>query len=247
MSKLKVAALGIGMGLMPAAAQAAALMQVTGFSGIGPALVDYPSFDPALGALQRIDVSITGSLIVRGLSQLNLIPTPSGPIPAPVPLTAVIQQDFSALAGRGFDFATPATYILNSLATGLGEAVTLTVPFSYDFAFTDLTDLIGFAIPGFSGPTIPPTLVAGQRSDFLDLAAPLDDLPIQMLLLTSPSSTIGLIAPTAESVGVLRVTYTYNEALPTPGVEVAEPGSLAVLGFACLGLLRARCRAQGIS
>lgn len=232
---------------MPAAAHAAALVQVSGFSGIGSVIIDYSSFDPSLGALQRIDVSITGSLIVRGLSQLNLIPTPSGPIPVPVPLTAVVQQDFSALAGRGFDFATPATYVLNSLATGLGEAVTLSVPFRYDFAFTDFTDLVGFAIPSFSGPTIPPTLITGERSDFLDLPVPLDDLPIQGLLITTPSSTIGLIAPSAESVGVLRVTYTYNEALPTPDVDVAEPGSLVLLGFACLGLLRARRRVQGIS
>lgn len=234
---LAVALAALLAGGLPAAASAAQLQlfAVDSFSG-GSTQMSFASFDPALGTLDRVDVSISGTLVVQGPTLISVIPTPGGPVPLPVPLTAIANQDFFriGIGSRGFEFATAAQFILTGIASGLGETTSLTRPFSYDFAFTDITDLIGFVFPAFSGATIPPVSIIGRRNDFLDLAQPLPDLPIDIVTQTQLGSAIGFLSATAEAIGSVRITYIYT---PAPVVvAVAEPATLALLGAGLFAL-----------
>lgn len=241
MDRARVLALTIGLALTAPAAQAVTLQQIVGdsFSGSVDTL-SFPSFDPALGTLDRVNVSITGTLQLLAPSQVNIVSGPGGSFPSQIAVAATVTQSFVPIGinNRGFEFATPAQYLFNSVASGAGEPVSFSTPFSYDFSFTAITDLIGFAIPGFSGPTIPPTSVIGTRGDFLDLAPPLDGEEIQILTQSQIGSLTGLLGGVVTVGGSVLVTYVYTP----PVVDVAEPATLALFGLGTLGLCWRRRR-----
>lgn len=241
MDRARLLALAIGLALAAPAAGAVTLQQIVGdsFSGSVDTL-SFASFDPALGTLDRVNVSITGTLVLQASSQINVVSGPGGSFPSPIAVAATVTQSFTPIGinNRGFEFATSAQFLFNSVASGSGELVTFSTPFSYDFAFTALTDLIGFAIPGFSGPTIPPTSVIGLRGDFLDLAPPLDGEEIQILTQSQIGSLTGLLGGVITAGGAVLVTYVYTP----PVVEVAEPEALALFGLTALGLCWCRRR-----
>lgn len=223
------------------AAHAATLQQIVidSFSGIADT-VSFASFDPALGTLEKVQVQINGSLALQGPSQLNLVSGPGGPAPLPIGVIASATQNFSpiGIGGRGFEFSTPARFAFNITATGNGEQVIFSTPFSYDFTFDAIFDLVGFVIPDFSGATIPPVSVIGTRDDFLDLAPPLDGEPIQILVQTQIENLTGFAFANLTVGGSVQVTYTYK----TPVVDVAEPTALALFGLGTLGLCWRRRR-----
>lgn len=223
------------------AASALTLQQAVGDSFSGSFdTVGFASFDPTLGTLDRVDIAINGSLVLQGPTQTSFIQTQAGPVPQPVALAATVSQDFFriGIGNRGFEFGLPAQFFFNGLATGAGEPAILSRPFSYSFAFTDFTDLLGFAIPSFTGANQPPTTVNGQRDDFLDLAPPLDALSIDIAVQTMIEQLTGFAGATVNANGSILMTYTYT----TPPVAVAEPATLGLIAFGLCGfaLLRRR-------
>ncbi|WP_119420788.1 hypothetical protein [Desertibaculum subflavum] len=223
------------------AASALTLQQVVGDSFSGSFdTVSFASFDPALGTLDRVDVAINGTLVLQGPTQVNFLQTPGGPVPQPVALAATVSQDFFriGIGNRGFEFGSPAQFFFNGVATGAGEPAIFSRPFSYGFAFTDFTDLLGFAIPSFTGANQPPITVNGQRDDFLDLAPPLDALSIDIAVQTMIAQLTGFAGAAVNAAGSVFVTYTYT----TLEVAVAEPATAGLFGCALAGLALLRRR-----
>src|SRR6185503_6883013 len=68
-------------------------------------------FDPALGTLDRVSVSISGVLTVNGMTGRNQVQAGPGVlVPQAYSYMVDVQQDFSGLAGRYFDFLGSATF-----------------------------------------------------------------------------------------------------------------------------------------
>jgi hypothetical protein len=97
------------------------------FDGGSP--VDVSPFDPTLGTLDSVSVSLMGRMTVTG----NTLPlfSPYGPIPTTYFLT--VEQNFLGLGSNLFDFGSPAQYFLTGVASGGAEPV---------FLFRDLTPVI---------------------------------------------------------------------------------------------------------
>lgn len=193
-------------------------------------------FDPTLGTLDSVNVTISGVLSVSGLAPA----LPSG-VPGqflPYFYRVFVGQDFSGLGGSYFDFQQPADFSFNGSTSGTGENFTLTRAFSYSFTFTSTTDLVGFAFFSSTGPNSPPPSVNGLRSDFVEsLASP------NQILLTHTATGMALnglvpIPMNWNSEGALTIQYNY-----TP-VPVPEPAAFALLavGIGVLGAGRLRRR-----
>lgn len=226
--------LALGMGLatgLGEPAQAALVVRTDSFAGATD-LLGFAPFDPALGTLNRVDVVIDGQLTVNGVTAPNFS-VPPNPVPIPYPTTIRIDQDFfpSGPGPQGFEFATPATFVLDIPASGAGESVLLVVPFRYDFSFTAASDVIGFVIPSFGGPTTPPTSIIGQRDDFV---TGLPGLAIQTVVQHQATQLLGLPFQSlaASGSGAVIITFDFTPAL----VAMAAPATLPLLGGG-LGLL----------
>ena len=238
MDRARVLALTVGLALAAPAAHAVTLQQIVVGTFNGPSAASFAPFDPALGTLDKVTVSVVGTLVLQGTTAPNL--SQPGSVPVPFPVSAVVDQDFLpvGVGGLGFQASSRAKFFLNGIAPGTGGLVTLSRPFTYDMVFDDLADLIGFDIPDFSGADVPPVSMIGVRAAFLELPPPFDGFPIEISVLDLVGTLTGFISATASSAGSMVVTYTYT----TPPVDVAEPGTLGLLAFGALGLLRLRRR-----
>jgi len=225
MRHLVVFALAILMAVAAAwPADALTVDQVEGFSGQFD-FVGVTPFDPALGTLDRVRVTISGVLTVSGMTGLNLLPLgPGGLQPVPYDYVLDVQQDFFGLGNRYFDFSNVATFRFTGHATGAGEALLFVEPFSYAFTFDAFSDLIGFALPMTTGDVIPPPGgIAGTRARFIDNGIPLNEIDLTHAFTLSgqqPLTTPTTIT-TLSSAGQLQISY-----------DVPEPSSLALLGAA---------------
>lgn len=189
-------------------------------------------FDPALGTLDSVSVSILGTLSVGGAT--GPLITPGGPVPYVYHVD--VTQDYFGLAGRYFDFLAPASFTFVRNASGAGETFALITIFSYDFDFTATTDLVGFVLPSVSSTMsalVPPISgIGGARSDFL-----LDLSGVNEIDLVQQASGIGFGGPpptvtSVSAAGTIQIDYRFTPA----AVAVPEPASLALLGAALLAL-----------
>ena len=213
-------------GLVTIAASSFSNTQV-GFIGLTP-------FDPALGTLDSVNVTINGQITVTGSTTPQFVGSP--PVPQPYPYQVNVTQDFDGLGGQFFSFNNPALFIFNSVASGGGEPFQLSRPFSYGFTFDSTTDLSGLVVPSFSGPVAPP-IISGTRADFLKT-----DGALNQILLSHTAVPVGpIILSSAVASGALIVQYNYT---PAQAGEVSEPGALALFGvaLAVLGFRRRRPR-----
>lgn len=188
-------------------------------------------FNTALGTLNSIDVSISGTLAISGTTAANQLPVAGG-APNNVPYTFVVQatQDFDGLGGEIFHFNSNGTFTSDpQLATGVPAGFTVTSLLGYSFTLNAATDLAGLVTPSVSSSTgslIPPISGAtGLRSDFSGTLVNM----LNLVQTASLFSTTGP-APVVSGVtfdGLLQIDYHYTPVAP-PADVVPEPASLAL-------------------
>jgi len=212
---------------------------LTGASGP----VNYAPFDPALGTLKSVDVSVNGLYLLE-CSTNNYATVAALGVPTPYPIYFDVVTQFDAQAPKLFGGFS--TTVLNPFSTagtlwgdGLGDNAYTDVSVSYSFDFSAASDLAGFAVDSqgnFQNATL---------SDFL--ASPFGP-PIETV-----TSTAQLIGDPYDSVlqlgleGDVMIQYAYR---PAPVSTV--PDEMGIIA-SCLAILlpvalaRARDRPAGSS
>lgn len=206
---------------------ASVAIQSVGFDGTFDAL-SVKRFDPALGTLDSVGVTISGVLTVSGIA----LQFPMVPLPATFVVT--VDQAFDGLGGDFFDFGSPARFVLNGMAPD--ALFTLISPFSYSFSVTSASDVVGFVIPGSSGPTVPPITVNAHRSDFVGNPAVPGLITLTHAATALPVFSQPPVLSSTSSRGVLILEYRYTPATPP---SVPEPATTWLLA-AGLGLAARR-------
>lgn len=234
-----VRSISLAVGLLCVLARPAAadsILVASSFSGGTFDAIGMTPFDTSLGTLDKVIVSIVGTLSVSGSTLPNLVPAGVALVPQPYDYRVDVTQDFEGLAGRYFDVNDHTTFSMFGHATGAGEPFTLATTFTYSFDFDDISDLIGFAIPSVTssfGAFIPPFSVSAARADFTGTGA-IEEVD---LIQFATSTTLGAAVPppsiaTLLASGLISVTYEYT---PEPE-SVPEPATLALLGVAAVGV-----------
>jgi hypothetical protein len=212
---------------LPALASATTLTEFTSGNITGSSsLTGIAGFNPALGTLTSVEVTITGTLSATLLTTPTIGP---GGVPIPMPYTVSINQNFTGSPSHDlFSFASPSTFMFSGISTGGTQVVTST--FNYTFHFNGTTDIVGFAGVSASGsaPLIPPGLAFGTLAGFTGSAIPLSEL-----VLTSPGVSVGATVTSASSTGGILVEYDYTPASTAP---VPEPCGFMLLGVGFAGL-----------
>lgn len=232
----------------PPPLQAATLTQFVAVPAGTASFLPLTPFDPALGTLDSVRVSIDGSAMVPVLA----LPAFGSPPPGPYPYRVVVHQSFDGLAGKYFDSAGPATFQFDAIAAAGGGSYLLAGLYHYDFTFTAITDLAGFTAASMSGggslTAIPPLGgMIGERDDF-EIQPPLG-LDLLLITLTPDSTTAFGLAPgpiltgLPSAPGLMQIDYRYTPAeVPGPTALAAIGGGLVAL--ACARLLRRRPRGE---
>src|SRR5262245_54166840 len=155
------------------------ISQSVTFSGSLTDAESVTPFDTTLGTLDSVEVEIRGALTVSGLELPFLTGAPV-PLPTPYGYTIEVQQRFFGLAGKYFTFFDPGRFVFNRVATGAGGGFAFAADFTYGFAFTATTDLVGFVVPSVSttlGVLFPPLSgIGAQRADFIDNGFPPNEI-----------------------------------------------------------------------
>jgi len=222
-----VAAAVLNLGALPAKAD---LISITsfGFAANGDVISITP-FDPALGTLDRVNVSVSGTFDVLTLPPANIVQA----TPIPYSFTISASQSFAPLfAGRGFDTTLAPSFIQpGNLALGLGGVQPVAIPFDDSFTFTAASDLVGFTATTAGG------LISGRRSGFLPSISP-PGLPIEEVITESAMFVSGELPVQVVNVtpaGAGFITYAY-----TPATALPEPASVGTFGFGIVLLLASR-------
>lgn len=226
-------------------ASAAQILQFRNFSGTAFDAVHVDPFDGTLGTLDSIDVDISGSLTVVGITGQQMIPVGNLLSPIPYNYQLDVTQTFQGLANQFFHFNGPATFNLPGIASGGGEAFAMSTSFSYTFTLNAFSDLAGFTVPVTSssaGVLIPPAAgVTGLRSHFVDGFSPLEEIDFfqtQATVAAFGALTSPFVIANTSTNGLLQITYDYT---PAPVVAaVPEPGTITLVGAGLAALARRR-------
>jgi hypothetical protein len=181
----------------------------------GSAIIGVAPFDPALGTLDTVLVTIQGTF--------------SGTVDAPAaqPYLIEVDQNFFGLANKYFAFDGPGK--LTFTGFGTGHDAPFGGSFSYEFQFNAVTDILGFSLAVTSGPVTPPIDIIGTRSRFLNATIPTDEVDLTQDLLS-------LVSASGTASGAMTIEYDFTPA-PVP-----EPSSLTLVGVGVAGLALRACR-----
>ena len=211
-----------------APARADLILQVEPFalSGIvGSPILGFQPFDPDLGTLDRVSVSISGSFLFTAILAPGQAAVPS------------VTWEAFGLGGLGFEFAPSDALFLFPAVTNpsLLEPlpIALSTVFTLDFSLTNATDVVGFVIPsvGATGATLVLPTVVAQRSDFVARFA--GDSVMEQFVFLPPAG----LQPAGGFAGGGSVLLQYEF---TPALSVPEPNGVLLLGAGVLLLCRRR-------
>ncbi len=218
---------------------------------INPMLLD--PFDPALGSLTQVDVSIDGLVNVSAVLPDTLRCANNGCFHQPYFFDLNVVQDY----GLGFLLNPEIRY--TGVIGGLPGVLSSITPYSYSMSFTEMTDSIGIASVASSATPTPPIQNVGvavvpatgasrQREDFSNaFGIPLVFLrPMLSYTLAGGVSIGGPVTGSIRSRGTISTTYFFDDAsiplpLPEPGtlplpLPLPEPDTLLLLGIGIAGL-----------
>jgi len=218
------------------AANADLIYQGHTFSGTFYNAIGVTPFDPSLGTLDEVHVSIQGQM------QLDFGATQYIDInqkPIPYPFSVSVEQEFFGLVDKFFAFESPAIFLFSAVATGSGSFHSFLTPFTYNFIFDDTTDLFGFTDLQATGMNMitPPSSISGLREDFIETTIPINEIDlVQNFSTISTPEKPYLMALSAE--GSIIIEYDYT---PSPA-PVSEPATMLLLSSGLLGLAGFRRR-----
>lgn len=189
------------------------------------------AFDPSLGTLDSVDVTITG-LLTATFPTVPMLDGNGNPIPMPV--VADVYQQFG---GPAFSFQTDL--FLNGVAPGVGSPMIVTDGYTYSFTVTaaDLGTVLLLSqnsVGGNLGGVLLPAEVSTELSDFVS-PVPGSDFPLfESDILTAAVDAGPLVYPMILDSGNIVLQYNYT----TNAVTTPEPSALTLMlaGLAILFL-----------
>jgi len=216
---------------VPSLASAASIFVSGTIGGGSTSLVGLQGFNPALGTLTSVEVTISGTVSAQVVTNpMTIMGTP-----IPTPYVVSVTQNFDGLPGNSlFSFFSPATFMFNGVGTAVGATQTLTAGFTDTFHFNGMTDLVGglTAVDFSSSVTeVPPGLAVGTLAGFIQGAPPFTEVVTTSPGTNSPFAIVG----SASTVGNILIEYDFTPA--TTGTTPApEPAALLLLGAGLLAL-----------
>jgi hypothetical protein len=224
-------------------------MTVASFPGVNGGSLSFSPFDPSLGTLNSVNVSIIGTV------DATVIPTPNfafnGAVIVPIPygVTVAGSLSFTALSQNTFggfttSFAQPFSFSQSSISDGTGSPIDIPIFVSDSFTFNSFSDITGFAV-STDGSVEDATL-----SDFIagPLSSSLSPTEIVVANVSDDGSNLPVTVPLVNVNGAMILTYNYTPETQSTGSSAVPDGgsTLAMLGgaFAGLALLRRRFARQ---
>jgi hypothetical protein len=228
---LIVAAAAAGIAAWSTSASALQIIRSESFAFGGSVLASFGfrEFDPSLGTLDRVDISITGMF-----ASTVFVP--------PGTLLPIVTLTLSNGGPRGFSFNGDALLTLDPLVdpgppSSQGHLGLVSTFFTIGLAFTSQSDLVGFSpvtVTSTNGGVVPPSGTSDKRSDF-EALQPIGFIGIFENMQLSP-----LTFPTGSFLGNGSVLVTYIYTPAATSIPAPPAGVLFALGL----ILAVRRRAQ---
>jgi hypothetical protein len=249
----------LGAGAAPALAQVE--IQSVALSG-NPSVVNFTPFNPKLGTLRDVQISIDGLYSLEFTGNAGAAATAAAlGVPTPVPIVFAIQTQFLAVAPVPFggfttDITNPDSTTGLTWEDGTGDSTFAFVPVDYGFDFSKGTDALGFTVDSqgnFQDATLS-DFVASPSGPPIELATSAAQLygaefdPLAGSYVVVAPDTVDLIEQLSLE-GAMTIQYDYMPAT-APGSAVPDEAGVLVPRLAILfpiGLAYARGRRAGYS
>jgi hypothetical protein len=215
-------------------------ISLASFSISGPApMFSFSQFDPSLGTLNRVSVSITGALSIQVIPEApNIVDGfgDVGPYPAQVGAGLSFTALSQSLLGGFSTVVDPAPTVGLGLSDGTMAPYQIVIPLYADsFTFNATTDLIGFALG---------TLGDAEKARLSDFIANPYGTPLELVTLDAQllAATIPGVITSVSFAGSGLIEYDYTPAPPV--TSVPDSTSTLVLLTIALALLATCHQAQ---